>query len=136
MSRRLKHLKEVHRFFIEGVGSPGMEEIILRLVNEFILIHQKYKNKGHSRDSEIKQIEKHLNTSVTDVGISFKLHVHVHHYTKVYFNIYEYIAKLNNELKLPPASIKYNLTVEEAKVNKPNVPKIKQVQNVRKSMFA
>ena len=107
MSRRLKHLKESHQFFIEGDGSPIMEQTILSLVDEFVLLYPKYINKGHSKQSEIKQIDKHVTISVSNNGFSFKLDIHIHHYTKLYFNIYEYIAKLNAELKLPPASIKY-----------------------------
>jgi hypothetical protein len=112
MSRRLKHLKEEHTFFIKGQGSPETEYTILKLVDEYVIIHQKYLAKGHTKQTEIKQIEKQINFSQKDNTIQFKLSLHVSHYTNLYFNIYEYIARLNSELKLPPASIRYNVTID------------------------
>ena len=105
MSRRLKHLVENHVFLIKTAGQPNTESIIRNLVDEHIMIYQKYINKGHTKEGEIKKIDKTLELKQQDNGLIAKLSIHVHHYTKLYFSLYDYIAKLNSELKLPPASI-------------------------------
>ena len=122
----MKHLKEEHQFFIEGAPSPSIEQSVLGLVDEFVLIYPKYMNKGHTKQSELKQVEKHVSVTVTERGVAVKLNVHVHHYSKVYFNIFEYMAKLNAELKLPPASIKYGQVSEPVDIPKPKLVRQRQ----------
>jgi hypothetical protein len=107
-SRRLKHLHEDHTFFIKTKGSPDTEHKILSLVDEYVLIHQKYLAKGHTKLTEIKQIVKHVTFHQLDNGIQFNLKLHISHYTNLYFNLLEYLAKLNSELGLSPASIRSN----------------------------
>lgn len=117
MSRRLKHLREQHKFYIKGQASPETEHVILKLVDEYVLIHQKYLSKGHTKETEIKRIEKQINFK--DDGITLALHVS--HYTNLYFSIYEYIARLNSELGLPPASIRYNVSTQPINIPKSNM---------------
>jgi hypothetical protein len=105
-SRRLKHLNEEHIFTIKTKGSPDTEHKILSLVDEYVHIHQKYLAKGHTKLTEIKQIVKHVSFNQMEDGIQFKLKLDIGHYTNLYFNIFEYLARLNSELGLPPASIK------------------------------
>ena len=105
MSRRLKHLREEHVFLIKTPGTPNTECVIRNLVDDHVKIYQKYINKGHLKETEIKQIDKIVNFTQQDNGLIVNLSIHVHHYSKVYFGLYDYIASLNSELKLPPMSI-------------------------------
>jgi hypothetical protein len=123
MSRRLKHLNEKHVFFIKTIGAPNTETLIRSLVDDHILIYQKYTNKGHTKDTEIKKIDKVVELKQQDNGLIVKLSIHVHHYTSLYFSLYDYIAKLNSELKLPPASIKHTLVENENPVVEKSVVK-------------
>jgi hypothetical protein len=107
-SRRLKHLHENHTYFIQTKGSPDTEHKILSLVDEYVLIHQKYLAKGHTKLTEIKQIIKLVTIHSIDNGIQFNLKLHISHYTNLYFNLLGYLARLNSELGLAPASIRSN----------------------------
>ena len=116
MSRRLKHFKEEHEFFIKTVGEPGTECIVRNRIDENIRIYQKYVNKGHTKDGEIKKIDKTIKLTQTGDQLRVQLGIHVHHYTKVYFTLYDYLAQLNSDLNVPPASISHT-PVTEPKVD-------------------
>lgn len=106
MSRRLKHLKELETFVIKTSGTPQTEHAIMSLVDQFVFIYPKYITKGHTKETEIKQIEKKIDITPHEEGLLVKLSIHVSHYTQLYFDLYQYLAKLNSDLSLPPASIK------------------------------
>lgn len=130
MSRRLNHLKESHSFFIKTSNpSPDTEKQVLNLVDESVLIYPKYVNKGHAKATELKQIEKKAHVTPKENGVLIEIDIHVYHYTKLYFDIYSYIAQLTGVLKLPPASISIvsqeageQIPVKKIVTVKPSVP--------------
>jgi cell division protein FtsL len=104
--RRLKHSKNSYEFYIACNNRPDLENKILKNVNEYVDISQKYKNKGHTRDEDIKMIEKEIKTIKKIENVFYiELYIHVHHYSYIVFDLNNYLSSLNELLKLPTASI-------------------------------
>lgn len=137
MSRRLKHFKEQHVFHIKARPKSCTEEKIRQLVDECINIFQKYINKGHTLQKEIKQIQKKTNIIVKDNGLIVKLDIHVSHYTKLYFDVYDFIAKLHTVLDLEPSTISHVKPGTPDKININNAvhTRIQKDECKKSSMF-
>lgn len=98
MSRRLKHLKVSYSFFVKTNQHQFLENKIIQNVDEFVVLEKKYALKGHTKENDIKKIEKTVKSDEYSDGYLFKLNIHIHHYTKFYFNINEFIYFLKELL--------------------------------------
>jgi hypothetical protein len=63
-------------------------------------------NKGDTLDTCLKAVEKKADITPLEQGLIVTLHLHVKHYTKLYFDIHSYIASLTDRLQLQPTAIK------------------------------
>ena len=98
MSRRLKHLKLSYSFFVKTNQHQFLENKIIQNVNKFVVLEKKYTLKGHTKENDIKKIEKTVKSEEYSDGYLFNLDIHIHHYTKFYFNINEFIYFLKELL--------------------------------------
>ena len=98
MSRRLKHLKLSYSFFIKTNQHQFLENKIIQNVDKFVVLEKKYTVKGHTKENDIKKIEKTVKSEEFSDGYLFNLDIHIHHYTKFYFNINEFIYFLKELL--------------------------------------
>lgn len=98
MSRRLKHLKLSYRFFVKTNQHQFLENKIIQNVDKFVVLEKKYTLKGHTKENDIKKIEKTVKSEDYSDGYLFNLDIHIHHYTKFYFNINEFIYFLKELL--------------------------------------
>jgi hypothetical protein len=69
---------------IKSNGTPDTESTIRNLVADSVIIHQKYKNKGHTHDNDIKKIDKTVEISNQENKLIVKLGIHVHHYITLF----------------------------------------------------
>lgn len=100
-SRRLKHFKSNYKFYISDKDNPNLAKVIYDNIDESVKIYQKYKSKGHTKEKEIKHIDKKIEiVNKNSVGIIINLLIHVHHYTSLYFDEEYYYSLLSKELKL------------------------------------
>lgn len=98
MSRRLKHLKLSYSFFVKTNQHQFLENKIIQNVDKFVVLEKKYTLKGHTKENDIKKIEKTVKSEDYSDGYLFNLDIHIHHYTKFYFNINEFIYFLKELL--------------------------------------
>ena len=98
MSRRLKHLKVSYSFFVKTNQQQFLENKIIQNVDKFVVLEKKYTLKGHTKENDIKKIEKTVKSEDYSDGYLFNLDIHIHHYTKFYFNINEFIYFLKELL--------------------------------------
>lgn len=98
MSRRLKHLKLSYSFFVKTNQHQFLENKIIQNVDKFVVLEKKYALKGHTKENDIKKIEKTVKSEEFSDGYLFNLDIHIHHYTKFYFNINEFIYFLKELL--------------------------------------
>ena len=134
MSRRLKHLKLSYSFFVKTNQHQFLENKIIQNVDKFVVLEKKYTLKGHIKENDIKKIEKTVKSEEYSDGYLFNLDIHIHHYTKFYFNINEFIYFLKELLGcdiLYPVSNPIESKKEEQKIVEEQVAEEKQ----QKSLF-
>lgn len=104
-SRRLNHLKNNYKFFVKtNKKLTGLEKIITDNIINFVNIDLKYSS-IHTKTNEIKKIETKINIKNYNDGYLIDLNLHIHHYTKLYFNENEFIYNLISLLNLEAGSI-------------------------------
>ena len=119
-SRRLQHYYTTINFYIETL-QPRCEEVLYNNIESCIHLHQKFINKGHTKENEIKQIEKKIEiTNILNNGCNIKLTIHVSHYSNLFFDNNQYFAKVINCLDLPLMSIKLGI-LTDSKSNKKQI---------------
>ena len=134
MSRRLKHLKLSYSFFVKTNQHQFLENKIIQNEDKFVVLEKKYTLKGHTKENDIKKIEKTVKSEDYSDGYLFNLDIHIHHYTKFYFNINEFIYFLKELLGcdiLYPVSNPIESKKEEQKIVEEQVAEEKQ----QKSLF-
>lgn len=122
--RRLKHFKDQYRFKL-NCSNCKCNEILYESVDECIHLEQSMINKNHKLSDDIKKIEKEIvfiNTNSKCLEVELKLHIH--HYSKMYFDFNQYISKINTKLEIPP----YILINEAVKPKETTIPNTKQQQ--------
>ena len=105
ISKRLTHLKNNYKFFIKTIKKlTGLEKIINDIIINFVNIDLKYAS-IHTKTNDIKRIETKINIKNYNDGYLIDLNLHIHHYTKLYFNEHEFIYNLISLLNLEAGSI-------------------------------
>lgn len=104
-SKRLKHLINNYKFFIKtNKKLTGLEKLINDNIINYVKIDLKYLD-IHKKDKEIKKIETKIDISSYNDGYLVDLNLHIHHYTKLYFDEHEFIYNLISFLNLEAGSI-------------------------------
>lgn len=105
-SRRLKHFKDKYCLSIATPPRPDLEKTILECVDSYVQIAHKYILKEHTVKRDVKLIEKQATIYSTGTNqFNVRLDLHIHHYSRVLFDVNLFLAALNLSLKLPPASV-------------------------------
>ena len=79
-------------------------------IDDFIDITHTYKLLNHTKDKDVKLIEKKIQVDSIDGGYQVNLQLHGHHYSKITFDYNSYLLKINEILELEPAAVKNNIT--------------------------
>lgn len=104
-SRRLNHLRNNYKFFIKtNKKLTGLEKIITDNIIDFVNIDLKYVS-IHNKTNDIKRIETKINIKNYNDGYLIDLNLHIHHYTKLYFDENKFIYNLVSLLNLESGSI-------------------------------
>lgn len=104
-SKRLKHLKNNYKLFIKtNKKLTGLEKLINDNIINYVKIDLKYID-IHKKEKEIKKIETKIDISSYNDGYLVDLNLHIHHYTKLYFDEHEFIYNLISLLNLEAGSI-------------------------------
>lgn len=130
-SRRLKHHRESATFHIKSANiKSNLEEIILKNLGDFIQLSHKTMLKGGDKNIDIKKVEGEANIQTIQAGCLVALKVHIHHYANVYFDLPGYLARLNTELELKPASVVQVLVkTEKPKTQQPELIEMSEESN-------
>lgn len=107
-SRRLKHYKQTFEFYIKTKPRADLELTVMTHVKEFVHLSHKYVLKEHTPEADIKRVDTQVQVILMGHLYKVNLHVHVHHYSSVYFDLHPYVVKLASVLQLPPNSIHAN----------------------------
>ena len=127
-SRRLNHLKNNYKFFVKtNKKLTGLEKIINDNIINFVNIDLKYSS-IHTKTNEIKKIETKIDIIPYNDGYVVSLNLHIHHYTKLYFNENEFIYNLISLLNLEAGSISLlqNLEYKPDKISQKVIEPIKE----------
>ena len=128
MSRRLQHTQETYDIYVNSTN-PKIQQILYNNINQCVHLDHKKSVQGHTLSNDLKKIEKDVTVShTTTEGVYIRVHVHVHHYSKVYFDVNQFMVLVLALLELPPGSIretKHRATPKVHKTNSPPVPKCK-----------
>ena len=103
--RRLKHYKTSINFYIKTKPRSDLEQKIINNVDQHVDIKMKYKNRGQTKENDIKKIDKEIRLMRDADGYYINLPIHIHHYSAVTFDQNNYLVGLNNILNLEPGSI-------------------------------
>lgn len=131
MSKRLKHLKLNYCFFIKTNQHQFLENKIIQNVDKFVVLEKKYTLKGHIKENDIKKIEKTVKSEEYIDGYLFNLYIHIHHYSKFYFNINEFIYFLK---ELFMFDIIYPISKPIEMKEEPTIQKVQEIKE-HKSLF-
>ena len=114
-SRRLKHYKNQFSFLLIGMKARSDLEIKLSAtIDEFIDISHKYKLLDHTKEKDIKLIDKKIQVDKIDGGYQVNLQLHIHHYSKITFDYNSYLLKLNEIFELYPSAVKHKEVSKKA----------------------
>lgn len=105
-SRRLKHFKANYTLHITTEPRPDLEQKMLETIDECVKLGHKYILNGHTTERDIKRIQKDINLTRKNNTYKAQVALHIHHYSRVWFDVDEYTVKLNNVLQLAPTSVK------------------------------
>jgi hypothetical protein len=110
-SRRLKHNKEEYSFFVpksKYSNQGSLRKELYDLIPYAINIYPKYKNppKNHTKETEIKLIEREFEFTDGEIGVYVILKLHIHHYTKLYFDLSYYFGLLEDKFGLDTGNVK------------------------------
>lgn len=132
MSRRLNHYKETITLFIQSKVN-NLQKILYDTVDETITIENKYINKGHTVENTLKRVDKDIQIlNTNEHGFLVRINIHIHHYTRLYFDSAYYIILITERLNLSPGSViemkdgnQNNITIQprEEKVETLQLPK-------------
>lgn len=116
MSRRLRHFKQNIDIFVKtDTNIIGLENKVRENINDFIILESKYVQKGHTKENDIKKLENRITTKLFNDGVLINVNLHLHHYSKFYFDRLNFIYHLTEKLSLPANSI---MIVEQPKQTK------------------
>ena len=132
MQKRLKHLKYNIEFFIQTNKQIQLERKIINNIDEFIILEKKYVLKNHTKENDIKKVEKKIEVEEFDDGYKINLFIHIHHYSKFYFNIDEYIYFLKELLNL---NIIYPIEKKEIEKEQIEVKEKIEVKEEKNNLF-
>ena len=91
-----------------------MSRVLYDCVRPCIHLEQKVLNKGNTLEEDLKKIDKQLQiVQHTPTAYVVQLTLHIHHYSRLYFDTEEYMALVNAELNLPPASVTLHTNTTE-----------------------
>ena len=136
-SKRLKHLKNTYKFFIKtNKKLTGLEKLINDNIINYVKNDLKYLD-IHKKDKEIKKIETNINISTYNDGYLVDLNLHIHHYTKLYFDQNEFIYNLISFLNLEAGSINIlqNLEYKTDRICQKIEPEIIKEQVIKTSFI-
>lgn len=136
-SKRLKHLKNNYKFFIKtNKKLTGLEKLINDNIINYVKIDLKYLD-FHKKEKEIKKIETKINISTYNDGYLVDLNLHIHHYTKLYFDENEFIYNLISFLNLEAGSINIlqNLEYKTDRICQKIEPEIIKEQVIKTSFI-
>ena len=85
---------------------PDLEIKLSITIDDFIDITHKYKLLEHTKEKDIKMIDKKIHVDKIDGGYQVNLQLHIHHYSKITFDYNSYLLKINEILELKPAAVK------------------------------
>src|SRR5690606_20532027 len=93
-SRKLKHENSWHEFWIKVDQRPELEQVISGCVNDHCVLRKRYVLKGHTKDQDLKRIDKTI--KLTKVGEKYHviLGIHMHHYSGFIFEFFEFCIDL------------------------------------------
>ena len=105
ITKRLKHLKNNYKFFVKtNKKIIGLEKLITDNIIDFVNIDLKYIS-IHTKTNDIKKIETKIDIKSYNDGYLIDLNLHIHHYTKLYFDENKFIYNLVSLLNLESGSI-------------------------------
>ena len=136
-SKRLKHLQNNYKFFIKtNKKLTGLEKLINDNIINYVKIDLKYLD-IHKKDKEIKKIETKIDISTYNDGYLVDLNLHIHHYTKLYFDEHEFIYNLISFLTLEAGSINIlqNLEYKTDRICQKIEPEIIKEQVIKTSFI-
>jgi hypothetical protein len=136
-SKRLKHLQNNYKFFIKtNKKLTGLEKLINDNIINYVKIDLKYLD-IHKKEKEIKKIETKIDITSYNDGYLVDLNLHIHHYTKLYFDENEFIYNLISFLNLEAGSINIlqNLEYKTDRICQKIEPEIIKEQVIKTSFI-